>query len=296
MLGGQYFLSKKPRQIVGAYYSEDLELIGQIPNYFPRDHCIQFFTSRNPQDRLILNKQTRIYTEREWFTGFSTKLEFRRRDLAARGDWKFKRTELTDDGFKSIDINSIITSEVSLGVRFAFRESFVSGEFERVSLGSRWPIIKLTADFGMNNVLGSQYTYQKLTANLFDKIPLGPFGTLRYTIEAGKAWQALPYPLLFVHAGNESIFHNSEAFNTMNYFEFVSDQYVALRAEHHFEGLFFNKIPLFQKLKWRELVGLNAIYGQFNKANLTKMLLPDRTYGFDTQTLCRSLCGCGEYF
>lgn len=85
MLGGQYFLSKKPRQSIGAYYSEDLELIGQTPNYFPRDYWITFFTSRNPQDRLILNKQALVFTEREWFTGFSTRLEFRRRDRSFCG-------------------------------------------------------------------------------------------------------------------------------------------------------------------------------------------------------------------
>lgn len=296
MLGGQYFLSKKPRQSVGAYYSEDLELIGQTPNYFPRDHFITSLTSRNPQDRLILNKQARIYTEREWFTGFSTKLEFRRRDLAARGDWQFQRLELTDDGLSKVDINSIVTSDLSVGVRFAFRESFVTGEFERVSLGSRWPIIKLNVDFGMKNVLGSQYAYQKLTANVYDEIPLGPFGTMHYTFEAGMVGQALPYPLLFVHAGNESIFQNNEAFNTMNYFEFVSDKYVALRLEHHFGGLFFNKIPLLQKLKWRELVGVNTIYGQFNKANLSKMLLPDKTYSFDKRPFAEAYVGVENIF
>lgn len=296
MLGGQYFLSKKPRQSVGAYYSEDLELIGQTPNYFPRDHFIQFFTSRNPQDRLVLNKEARIYTKREWFTGFSTLLEFRRRDLAARGAWNFERIQQSGDDFEIVDVNSIITSEVSLGVRFAFRENFVTGEFERVSLGSRWPIINVRADFGMKGVLGSQYRYQKLTANVFDKIPLGPFGTLEYTFEGGRTWEVLPYPLQFVHAGNESIFQNNQAFNTMDYFEFVSDKYASLRLEHHFEGLFFNKIPLFQKLKWRELIGINAIYGNFDKANLKEMLLPARTYGFDNRPFAEAYVGIENIF
>ena len=291
MLGGQYFLSKKPRQSVGAYYSEDLELIGQTPNYFPRDHFIQFFTSRNPQDRLILNKEARVFTNREWFTGFSTLLEFRRRDLAARGDWRFEKVLNTGGDVEVVNIHSIVSTEVSLGVRFAYRENFVTGEFERVSLGSTWPIINVRADFGLSGVLGSEYDYQKLTLNVFDKIPLGPFGTLHYTAEAGKTWEALPYPLQFVHAGNESIFQNSNAFNTMNYFEFVSDQYASLRLEQHFDGFFFNKIPLFRRLKWRELVGVNAIYGNFDKANYTKMLLPERTYGFRDKPFVEAYVG-----
>lgn len=298
MLGGQYFLSKKPkpRHVVGAYYSEDLELIGQVPNLFPRDHWIQFITSRNPQNRLILNKQFRVFTEREWFTGFSTKLEFKRRDLAARGDWKFQRDEGPEDVAQTVDIATVVTSEVSLGVRFAYRENFVEGEFERISLGSTWPILSVNLDLGVKGVLGSEYQYQKLTASIFDKIPLGPFGTMRYTLEGGRTWQALPYVLQFVHAGSESLFQNSDAFNTMNYFEFVSDRYVALRAEHHFDGFFFNKIPLFKKLKWRELIGINAIYGSFSDENLTEMLLPQYTYGFDTKPFAEAYVGIENIF
>ena len=291
MLGGQYFVSKKPRQIVGAYYSEDVELIGQVPNFFPRDHWIQVFTSRNPQDRLILNKQTRLFTEREWFTGFSTRLEFKRRDLSAKGAWRFEKYRDTNGDLHPVDVHSFITSEVSLGIRFAYRENFVEGEFERVSLGTNWPIFNVTMDFGVPGVFGSQYRYQKLTVDITDKTSLGPLGNLRYQVGAGRTWQSLPYPLQFVHAGNESIFQNSKAFNTMNYFEFVSDKFVSVKAEHHFDGLFFNKIPLFQRLKWRELIGINAIYGSFDSRNLDEMILPDMTYSFDGKPFAEAYVG-----
>lgn len=296
MLGGQYFVSKKPRQIVGAYYSEDMELIGQVPNYFPRDHWVQVFTSRNPQDRLIFNKQARLFTEREWFTGFSTRLEFKRRDLAAKGAWDFERHQDFNGENRLMRINSIVASEVSLGIRFAYRENFVEGEFERVSLGTNWPIFNVDIDFGISGILGSQYNYQRLTVNITDKTSLGPLGNLRYQIGGGRTWQALPYPLQFVHAGNESIFQNSQAFNTMNYFEFVSDKYVSIKAEHHFDGLFFNKIPLFQRLKWRELIGINAIYGSFDPGNLKEMVLPNMTYSFDGKPFAEAYIGVENIF
>ncbi len=296
MLGGQYFLSKKPRHILGAYYSEDLELIGQVPNYFGRDHIVTFLTVRNPQDRLILNKEFKIFTDREWFTGFSTLLEYRHRDLAARGAWEFEQAKPVDDGVEIVDLGYITSSEVSVGVRFAYRENFVQGEFTRISLGSIWPIIDVRADFGMKGVFGGEYEYQKLTASVTDKIPLGPFGTMRYALQGGKTWNRIPYPLQFVHAGNESFFQNNRAFNTMNFFEFVSDEYISLRAEHHFEGLFFNKIPLFKKLKWRELIGVNAIYGNFADANLEEMLLPDFTYSFDNRPFAEAYVGVENIF
>ena len=135
-------------------------------------------------------------------------------------------------------------------------------------------------DIGLKGVFDSDYEYRKITVNATDKIPLGPFGTMKYQVEGGKTWESVPYPLQFVHSGNESFFYNDQAFNTMNFFEFVSDRYVSFRAEHHFEGFFLNKIPLFQRLKWREIVGVNAIYGGFDEGNSDELLLPDRTFTF----------------
>jgi len=53
----------------------------------------------------------------------------------------------------------------------------------------------------------------------------------------------------------------------MNFLEFVSDRYVAVNIDQHFMGFFFNKIPLLQKLKWREVASFKAIYGQLSNNN-----------------------------
>ena len=53
----------------------------------------------------------------------------------------------------------------------------------------------------------------------------------------------------------------------MNFLEFVSDQYVALYFEHHFNGFIFNKIPLIKKLKWRAIISFKGIYGGVTNKN-----------------------------
>ncbi len=295
-LGGSYFLSKSPRHSIGAYYTEDMELIGQIPNYFPRDHIVQSIAVTNPINRLIFNKSVRVFTEREWFAGFSNRIEFSRRNLAARGAWEFTYNPADDLVNVPLRINNIVSSELSVSTRYAHKEAFVEGEFERISLGSKYPIINLRADFGLKGVFDSQYQYQKLTLTVSDRIPLGPLGNLNYVLEGGRSWEKAPYPLLFVHSGNESLIYNSQAFNTMNFFEFVSDQYASVRAEYHLEGFFLNKIPLFKRLKWRELVGLNGVYGSFDDRNLTEMLLPERTYTFDHRPFAEAYIGVENIF
>ncbi|MCY7360129.1 MAG: hypothetical protein LH609_22275, partial [Rudanella sp.] len=41
------------------------------------------------------------------------------------------------------------------------------------------------------------------------------------------------------------------AFNRMNFYEFVSDRFAMLHWQHRFEGLLFNRIPGIKKLNWQ---------------------------------------------
>jgi hypothetical protein len=53
----------------------------------------------------------------------------------------------------------------------------------------------------------------------------------------------------------------------MNYLEFVNDSYVSWNIQHNFNGFFFNKIPLFKKLKLREVMTFKGIWGNLNDSN-----------------------------
>jgi len=108
------------------------------------------------------------------------------------------------------------------------------------------------------------------------KVP--PIGYTEYLLRAGKTWGSLPFPLLFLHQGNETYTFDRYAYNMMNYIEFVSDEYVSLSVEHHFYGYFLNKIPLFRKLKWREVISGKMIVGNLAYDSQSVMKFPDNLY------------------
>ena len=119
--------------------------------------------------------------------------------------------------------------------------------------------------------MGSNFNYDKFTAKIYQSFRLGNLGRSDYTIQAGYIPSDLPAPLLFPHLGNQTFFYNRAAFNTMNFFEFVSDKYISLNYNHNFEGLLFNRIPVIRQLKWRLIASANVLFGSQRQENLNLM-------------------------
>ncbi len=270
-VSGKTFVSKTSRQIVELGYKQDVEQLGQSPDAFRQDNILSSVFRRTPNTKLTLVEESRASYQREWFTGLDNTLQVRYRTLYPLGDLIYQRPSPVDG--PPTAINTIHTAEVSLNTRFAYKEKYVSGDFTRVSLGTSYPTLELHLSSGLPNLGTHEYGYQKVVAHVYQRLQLGVFGWMRLNTEAGQVWGALPYPLLILHSGNETFYDDDLAFNTMNYFEFISDRYAQLFVEHHFEGLFFNRIPLLRRLKWREVVGAKGVVGSLDREKTEKEML-----------------------
>lgn len=274
-LGIRAFLDKKPRTMVGMYYKNDNEILGQSQNGFTTDNILASVFRITPLRNLTNVKQIYAYIDREWFTGFSTKLSFYNREMMPLGNFRYEYQKTPAAiGTKE----SITTSEIRLLARLAYNEKYVDGEFTRTSLGTHYPILQVQYTLGIKNLFHSDYDYHKLTVNVDDRIRINPIGYFDYILEYGKVWNPLPYPLLELHGGNETYIYDIYAYNGMNYYEFVSDEYVSATISHHFEGLFLNRIPLMRKLKWREVIGAKGVIGKVSQENRQLLNFPDHLY------------------
>jgi len=273
--GAKYMVTKVPRQLIEVRAKQDIEQLGQSDAAFTEDNVLSSVFRRNPATKLTNVTQLKFSFEREWFYGLSNQVIFDHRLLRPLGDLRYEKRN--PEGV-STNVNHLVTTEVSVFTRFAFKEKFLAGEFDRVSLGTKWPTLELMLTYGFPNVWASSFEYQRAVFRIRDKIRFGPFGYANLRAETGKIWGRLPYPLLILHQGNETFMYDETAFNTMNFFEFVSDEYVMAAATWHMEGLFLNKVPLFRRLKWREVASAKAVVGNFNPKNEQVMLLPVGTY------------------
>ena len=56
-------------------------------------------------------------------------------------------------------------------------------------------------------------------------------------------------------------------FYLINPMEFLNDRYAQLLFNWNMHGKIFNRIPLLQKLKWREHIGVNLLWGKLTDKN-----------------------------
>jgi hypothetical protein len=270
-IGFRSFLSKKPRTLVGANYKYDVEILGQSQNAFTQDNILASLFRRNPLSKLTQVEEYNSWLDHEWVTGFSNRLSLVNRTMTPLGGFKYEYFINDSTVFEKTNIT---TSEIRLLTRFAYGEKYLNGEFSRVSLGTRYPILQLQYTLGIKGALHSDYNYQKLSLNINDRFRINPIGFTDYIVEYGKIWGNLPYPLMELHGGNETYTYDPMAFNLMNYYEFVSDEYATVSVFHHFDGFFLNHIPLMRKLKWREVVTAKALWGRVGSKNQNTLLFP----------------------
>lgn len=271
---GRYFISKSPRQTLSLSAQNDLEQLGQSANAWRTDNILSSVFRRAPF-RFNAFEEYKGGYEIEYFPGFSTKFEFARKDMYSVGDVLFIKT--ASDG-SLYDINRLSTVQINISARFAYREKFISGDLDRISMGTRYPIFEVNAQFGINGFLGGDYEYQRLSFRISDRFPINPIGQSEVVIEAGKIWGTLPYPLLQMFPGNQTYFYDEFAFNLMNYYEFIADEWATLLYTHHFNGIMFNKVPLFRKLKWREVATFRGAVGGLSNSHKTELEFPNNLY------------------
>ena len=164
--------------------------------------------------------------------------------------------------------NKFSVSTINFETKISLKQQFVFRHVDRYNFGNlKQPVFTLNYTKGLSGILGGQYNFDKVGFKIWQYNNWGNFGNFEYTFQAGKTFGTIPYPILEVARGNQSLVSSYYGYNLMNIFEFVSDQYVSIQYEHNDNGLIFNRIPLIKKLKWRFFYNAKSIYGSLRSKN-----------------------------
>lgn len=274
-VGLQHFFRKMPRNHIGLFFREDIQQLTWVQNYYrTQETVLSTLFKISSSNKLIFNKEIRAFYAYEWKEGLMNTIQFRRNSMEPLQDLRFYQRTEND----IIDLKTISTAEVSLITHWGIKEKYLVGDYKRVSLGTPYPVFDLVLTKSFRNVLGSNFDFYKGVFSVKQRLRTGSLGYTRYRLETGKIWGKVPYPLLELHNGNQTIFYDELSYNTMNFLEFASDQYASLFVTHFFDGFFFNKIPLFRKLKWREIVSGKVLTGSLEQNHQEVLLFPENLY------------------
>lgn len=274
-IGYKAFITKDPWQQIDVLYNEDVKILGRSDRLFNQDNILTSLLSRQPMTNLTEIKETRLTYDRDIFAGLNFNFSFSNKVFIPTSGISYMVYTTPGD----LDSKNIIYDpELQINMDLSFNQKYITYSVTRRSLGTKYPVLLIHYTKGLQGIFNGDYKYQKLVAGIRYILHINPLGRTNLNVESGKIWGNVPYLEMFLPPGNETYVYDRVSYNLMNYYEFTSDQYLAITAEHHFEGLLLNKIPLMRKLKWREVATYKWLAGSVNPANEQTMLFPSNLY------------------
>lgn len=255
----EYVFDRQPQRKITLQYKHDVAQLGAGENAFTEGNILGSILSKG-SDRLSLVDQARIVYEHEIRDWIISKMQFESNKIHGS-----RYVPLIESDGR--ELGSINTASVGLGFRLGWNEVVNRGYFQTTRFMGKYPVLTFNVKLGLKDLFKSDYRYLRGEAGLKYALHLPPFGVSDISVNAGKIWGDVPYPLLKLHEGNATYFNNPGSFACMDYYEFASDAWVGWFYEHDFKGFFLGKIPLLKKLKWREILSFRGVYGTLRDGN-----------------------------
>ncbi len=201
--------------------------------------------------------EIKLAVTKEWKSKFSVQPFFTRTEYNTYNPLPTTRSLLSGSQ------DRIASSELGMRLRYAPGEKTFARHRKEVKLKSNLPVFEIRGALGIQNLLGSDYQYFRLGANITQTARIPRWGKINYMIYGGNIFtgQSLPFMLLEMHPGNEIYYYNKQSFNLMNRFEYVSDRFAGINLEHNIEKKLLNLVPFMRKSNMRQFWNFKSVWG-----------------------------------
>lgn len=267
----KFLLDRKTRLIVSGGNRRDIEQLGvsltATNDVLGRSIASSSLVTVGANNRLTNINLSKLSFEMEPVTNLRVGVggTFRTLRSALPGDFSLDYVDLEQPSgiastIRQFDFNALLI--------YTPGKRTIGYGVERRTINDNYSTLLLNYTKGNEGVLDSDFSYSKLQFSYSQPWQIGGFGRLYSTLEMGKTFGAVPLGLLNVIPGNQTFFSNYGTFPNLDFYEFVTDTYVALHLQHNFNGRLFSRIPLLRKLNLREVVGLRGVWGQLSDENI----------------------------
>lgn len=214
-------------------------------------------------------QKLRMLYEREWENGLRLTAQVKKESNEATAALFYQPLDGTGTPSpdKNLHINKFEMADVMIGLRFQPGATYINTKQRRIATNNDSPIFELNHTIGLKNVLGNDYTYNYTEAKVYKRLYLSSWGKIDTYVKGGIQWNKVPFPLLIMPAANLSYIKERETFSLIDNMEFMNDRFVSIMSGWDMNGKILNRIPLIRKLKWREYIGFNMLWGTLTDKN-----------------------------
>ena len=248
-----------PVGYVSLHAGYDIESPGLSFDQWDRDNILRWSDLAAPAQYVA---DLRLRLRKQWPSHLGIDLWAGAQDITPTGLLNYSR--LTPSGTERVD--HIRHLALSAAINFspnALGRGTRTGEGSLLGLTGNSTSLLLQHQMGLLD----GFPYHRTTASLNSRLWLSAFGYIDLRAQGGIVWNPVPMPMLFVPNGNDSPLLSTASFNTMAPMEFIMDRYASLLATYHLKGLILNHLPLIKRLRLREVLTFNILYGGMSEQN-----------------------------
>lgn len=158
-------------------------------------------------------------------------------------------------------------TEFTLRLRYQPNNTYVNTKRSRKETNKDAPIYQLSHTFSPSGLWGNRCWSNMTEFELYRRLWLASWGRMDFTLRGAAQWNHVTYLQLSTPDANKSIVMMRRRFCLMEEMEFLSDRNLSLHYKWDLAGKIFNRIPLLRRLKWRETIGLNVLWGKLSHRN-----------------------------
>lgn len=263
-----YLPREFPVHNLSASYAYDV--MSPCDRFVPTDKDNVFISLKwSKVDHMVYYERFNLLYDRELENGLRMTTSFRRERNTPAGALFFQplSTAETPSTDAHLHRRDITYAEATFGLKYQPGATYVNTKQRRLTTNLDSPIYTLSHTVGLKDVVGGEYNYNFTEATVYKRFWLSSWGKVDCMLKGGVQWNKVPFPLLIMPATNLSYIMEDYTFNLIDNMEFLNDRYASLMVSWDLNGKLLNRIPLIRRLKWREYVGCNVLWGTLTDKN-----------------------------
>ncbi|MBR1652706.1 MAG: carboxypeptidase-like regulatory domain-containing protein [Alloprevotella sp.] len=250
--------------------SYNSDVMSPVDKFLPTDKDNVFTSFKwTTVDHMTYYQTLRLHYDREWENNLRLRATLARHRYEPTAALFYQPLDGTGSPTRDATLwqESLVSSEATLSLEYQPGARWINTKQRRYKPNMDNPVFTLSHTIGMRGVLGGDYDFHLTEAGVYKRFWLRSWGKIDAQLKAGAQWSRVPFPLLIMPAANLSYIMEDNTFNLVDNMEFLNDRYASLMLSWDMNGKIFNRVPLLRRLKWREYLGCNVLWGTLTDKN-----------------------------